>query len=127
MKKLIVLFILVMAVSIADAGDCTKAKFSWTPNNDVITTGYAILYGAEKGVYPERVDVGMPEVISDRMKGEVSGLVCGDTYHFVVIAYAENGIRSPYSNRLSVNYVPDMPGTPTNLRVNQLTINIIVE
>lgn len=72
----------------------SRVTLVWDPSPDPRVEGYAIWYGNTSSVYPTRVDVG------NTTTATISDLAIGQTYYFVAIAYAADGLESPPSNEV---------------------------
>src|SRR5688572_19644306 len=78
----------VIGVTSASAGVVT---LSWDANPEANVAGYELAYGTSPGSHPTTVNVG------NRTNWQLSGLVPGQRYYFVVRAYNTAGLVSPDS------------------------------
>jgi hypothetical protein len=70
-------------------------RLTWNANTEPNIGGYRLSYGTAPGVHPTTVDVG------NQTTAQVSGLVPGQRYYFVVRAYATDGSQSGPSNEVT--------------------------
>lgn len=86
--------------AVSYAAECTE-QFSWLPNSEEGLAGYKIYYGLDAGgPYSSVVDIGKPAPVNNRIRGEVSGLICGEHYYFVCRAYNAAGLESDNSTQI---------------------------
>ncbi|MFQ5605203.1 MAG: Ig-like domain-containing protein [bacterium] len=88
----IILFISVMASSMAFAGSATV---TWDANTESDLAGYKIYYGTVSQNYSQIIDVG------NLTSHQISNLQGGQTYYFAVKAYDVAGNESAFSNEVS--------------------------
>lgn len=84
----------VITASVGLEWEAPTTKADGTPLGDL--SGYKILYGTTPGSYSSSVNVGLSTTCT------IDGLVTGDTYFFVVIAYDASGNESELSNEISM-------------------------
>ena len=72
-----------------------NVRLAWNSSKSPAVAGYFLYYGAEKGGYTNRIDIGNNTTTS------VSGLQEGETYHFAVTAYNSDGAESTPSSDIS--------------------------
>jgi fibronectin type 3 domain-containing protein len=90
----------------AMAGSGCSSRFSWLPYTDAVS--YKIYYGQnQNGPYGNSISVVNPTLVSGRIYGEVTGLICGTTYYFVCTAVDNQGTESTYSTEVKVITAPD--------------------
>lgn len=93
------------STTVAFAADCTQ-RFSWLPNPGSDIAGYKIYYGSTNGgPYPNAVDIVAPTPVDGRILGEVTGIICDETYYFVCTAYNTTGVESAYSPQVEA-FIP---------------------
>ena len=117
-KSILTLVILLMA-SISYAADAT---FSWLPNSETDLAGYKIHYGQEAGVYTETVDCGLPEIVDGRVSYTMTD-ISDSVIYYGCTAYDTHDQSSDYSNEVSSNPEPAVPGEFSVLTIN-MTVNI---
>jgi len=99
---LLVISILFLQFPFDAIADC-DVRFSWLPNSEPNLAGYKIYYGTDDGgPYTDEIDFGAGELVDGRIHGEIEGLPCGITYHFVCVAYNTNEEESDYSRQVTV-------------------------
>ena len=81
-----------LSPAVAEAGTVT---IMWDANSESDIAGYVIRWGTQSGVYVSSVDVG------NRTTWEITGLVTGTRYYFVLQAYNLAGLYSDYSAEVS--------------------------
>jgi hypothetical protein len=101
LRSAVCAMLLVSWATYASAGSLT---LGWDPNTESDIAGYAVAYGTQSGSYSKTIDVG------NRTTVEVSGLIDGERYYFVVFAYDRDGEISPPSAEV-VGLAPG-EGTP---------------
>src|SRR5215813_3477730 len=72
----------------------TVVTAAWSPNPEANIAGYQLMYGTASGSYTTVIDVGKVTSYSFSVTG-------GATYYFVLQAYNNSGIYSPYSAEVS--------------------------
>lgn len=80
--------------AMADSDSLASVKLSWDANSEPDVVGYRVYYGVASGTYTDRVDV------SAVTTAEVSGLLVGANYYFVVVAFNQAGVESDFSDEL---------------------------
>jgi hypothetical protein len=80
--------------AMADSDSLASVKLSWDANSEPDVIGYRVYYGVASGTYTDRVDV------SAVTTAEVSGLLVGANYYFVVVAFNQAGVESDFSDEL---------------------------
>jgi hypothetical protein len=83
-----------------------RVTLSWLPSPDVVA-GYRVYYGTNSGSYNNAQTVG------NLTNAVVSGLAEWQTYYFVVVAYASNGLESVFSNETNAYVYPKVDIVPT--------------
>ena len=71
------------------------ATLAWDANPEPDIAGYLLSYGESSGTYRDAVDAG------NTTEKEVTGLIQGKTYYFVVSAYNRSGAKSAPSTEIS--------------------------
>ena len=101
MKKLICLFLVLIATSAFAGG--ASVDFAWTqaPND---TWGTKILIGTEPGVYPNSEDAGI-----NTTTATVENLQYSTPYFFTAVYYDQDGFESEYAQEIAWTS-PDVPG-----------------
>ena len=82
---------------------------AWYPNTDPNTAGYKVYYGTASQQYTHVVTLGDNSVV------EITNLVAGTTYYFVVTAYTSFGFESQPSGEISYNVPLPPSGTYNGL------------
>jgi hypothetical protein len=85
----------VASLLFATPGFAEIIRLTWNANTEPNLSGYRLSYGTSSGNHPTTVDVG------NQTTAQVSGLVPGQRYYFVVRAYASDGSQSGPSNEVS--------------------------
>ena len=85
----------VASLLFATPGFAEIVRLTWNANTEPNLSGYRLAYGTSPGVHPTTVDVG------NQTTAQVTGLVPGQRYYFVVRAYATDGTQSGPSNEVS--------------------------
>ena len=101
-KYLILIFLLVVSL----IGYSDTQTLSWDANTESDIAGYKMYYGDASGHYTNTIDVGKVTTM------QVSNLLNGVTYFFVVTAYNTSGLESLPSNEVS--YTVPTNSIPTN-------------
>ncbi len=132
MKKILACCLLWIALGFFSSKALAGAvTLSWTPptqNEDgtalIDLEGYFIYYGTSSGNYPESV-----RVIQKTATSYVIEDLAPDTYYFVATSYNEANVESRYSNEAvkTVPADPTIPGPPTMLAVEALTVFTIIK
>lgn len=94
-KLLVLLLLGLLFPRMVHAANVTLA---WDPNTEPNVAGYKVRYGTASGVYNQVIDTGTS------LTANVSGLVRGTTYYFVVTAYNSANLESAPSGELA--YTP---------------------
>ncbi len=100
----------------------SEAVLTWTANSEADLAGYSIYYGTASGSYLQSLDAGKTT------SRTVAGLTSGKTYYFAVLAYDNGGLKSGFSNEVSIQ-VPAAPkdsdgdGIPDELEINTYHTN----
>src|SRR5712692_3776193 len=82
---------LVLAVLMGNTKVLHAATATWNPNPEIDIAGYILSYGTQSGVHPTSVDVG------NVTTWQVTTLIPGQIYYFVVEAYNTSALISAYS------------------------------
>jgi hypothetical protein len=88
------IFLIVMLFSRSVAAQ--SVSLAWDPAADASVVGYVVRYGTASGSYPNQINVGLATA------HQVNGLAAGTKYYFVVQSYDGAGVRSDYSNAVSI-------------------------
>src|ERR1700733_13947290 len=79
----------------AGTAQAATVTLTWNPSPDTDIAGYILYWGTQSGVYVSSVDVG------DQTSRQVTGLVDGTPYYFVVRAYDTSNLLSVPSTEVS--------------------------
>ena len=119
MKKLFILFLLLLPLTVVFAAIPKDAILNWsapttntdgTPVTDL--AGYRVYCGTVTGIYPTVMDVG------NITSYKVSDILTADkTYYCAITAYDFNGNESAYSNEVTFPLDRLGPVAPTGLKV----------
>lgn len=117
-------FLFCSAVWAADANLTWVAPTTRTDGSPLTNlAGYRIKYGTVLGAYPTVVQVPGAAVTSF----VVTGLVGGQTYHFVMTAYDVPGLESANTNPVSRTVLISPPNPPGGLTVTALIAYTVVK
>jgi hypothetical protein len=84
----------------ADSRADQRVTVAWDPSADAGVAGYTLLYGTRSAQYSLKIDVG------NRNQYEMPPLLEG-TYYLAVQAYTAEGVRSKFSNEVTVSVTQD--------------------
>src|SRR5580704_10655576 len=102
--------VVVLLLSWAGAAQAATLTLAWDPSPEPDTAGYVLNWGNHSGAYDSGIDVG------NQTSTQVTGLVAGLPYYFVVRAYNSAGLFSSPSVEVSrragipISVVADMDG-----------------
>ena len=85
------------------AAPAASVQLAWDRSPSSSVTGYVLRYGTQSGVYTKSIDVGNATTC------EVTQLVAGQRYYFVVQAYSTGGVLS--SPSAEVSWIPPLAPT----------------
>src|SRR5579864_7443547 len=87
--------LIVIVLSWAGAAQAATLTLAWDPSPEPDTAGYVLNWGNHSGVYESGIDVG------NQTSTQLTGLVAGLPYYFVVRAYNSAGLYSSPSVEVS--------------------------
>src|ERR1700676_5105768 len=87
--------LMVLLLSWAGAAQAATLTLTWDPDPEPDVAGYSLYWGSHSGVYTNSVDVG------NQTSWQVTGLVNGTPYYFVVRAYNTSSMWSAPSVEVS--------------------------
>ncbi len=121
MKKLLILFYVLMAMVIIPAigwpvgglgvvnAHAASITFLCDPNIESDLAGYVLHYGNESGVYGNSVPFPIAAIVNPNTpEFPILDLTPG-TYYFALTAYDTEGLKSGYSNEVMSNLHPNDP------------------